>query len=557
MKKGLLITLLVIMIIIILIGLGIGYFYYQINREPNIPANGYLKINLGGDIVDNDNSIVQKNITVRDLWYHLNRAKRDNRIKGILLKLSFLKSGFAKTDDIGRIIKNFRKSGKKVYTYIENGGIRELQLASYTDKIYVYPNNGLSLNGLSIQALFLKNALTKIGIEADFLNVGDYKTGPNMFTKDKMTKPHRESMTTLVNDIYNSSIKIISTNRKVNENLIRNLVNDFTTDGTEILKAGLIDGLKYEDEILELKKSEIVNFSVYKETKSPLPFKGKNKIAIIFAQGEIHSGKSGGKSVFGNKIMGSDTIKKYLQSAREDKSVKCVVLRVDSPGGSPIASDVIRHEAELLMKEKPLVISMSDLAASGGYMISLSSSKIIALPQTITGSIGVYGGKFVLKGLYDKIGVNKEIITTSKYANFYSDYRKFNDEERKKYASIMDEIYKLFVNKTIKGRNLPAKDIKSIAEGRVWSGVRAKKLNLIDQYGGLDKAVSEAAILAKLDLEKNVGLKIYPPSKSLLDFIFDILGSKNLGMISAMKSGLERYKTFFPATILPFKIIIE
>ena len=248
MKKGLLITLLILMIVIILLGLGAGYVYYQFNREPNIPSDSYLKIHLSGTIVDNDNSIAPKNITVRDIWYQLKRAEKDERIKGIIVKLSNLYTGFAKTDDIGRMIKEFRKSGKKVYSYIESGGIRELQLASYTDKIYIYKQGGLVLNGLAIQALFLKNALTKLGIEADFLNVGNYKTGPNMFTKDEMTDHHRESLTDLIDDIYNSSIKIISSNRNVDEKILRNLIEDLTMDGEKILNSGLIDGLKYENE---------------------------------------------------------------------------------------------------------------------------------------------------------------------------------------------------------------------------------------------------------------------------------------------------------------------
>lgn len=557
MKKGLLVTLLIVMIVIILIGMGAGYIYYQFNREPNIPENSYLKIHLGGKIVDNDNSIVPKNITVRDLWYHLKRAEKDDRIKGIILKLSYLQTGFAKTDDIGRLLRDFRKSGKKVYSYIENGGIRELQLASYTDKIYIYKNGGLVLNGLAIHAVFLKNALTKLGVEADFLNVGTFKTGPNMFTKSEMTKNHRKSLTVLIDDIYNSSIKIISENRNVDEQIIRNLIEEFTMNGDKILESGLVDGLKYEDEIINEKKEKIISFSLYKQTTSPLPFKGKDKIAVIFAQGEIHSGYSGGKSFFGSEIMGSDTISKYLRSARKNKSVKSVVLRVDSPGGSPFASDIIRHEAELLMKEKPVVISMSDTAASGGYMISLSSSKILALPQTITGSIGVYGGKFVLKGLYDKVGINKEVVKTSKYANMFSDYRTFNVEERKKYMSIMEDIYSLFITEAAKGRKVPISEIRKVAEGRVWSGSRAKGLKLIDEYGGINDAVNEAIILAGLDRTKGIGITIYPRAKSLFDYITDLLGSGSSGLVSTMMSGIEKYRSFFPAMIIPFQIVIN
>lgn len=545
------------MIVIILIGMGAGYIYYQFNREPNIPSDSYLKIHLGGNIVDNDNSIIPKNITIRDLWFHLNRAEKDERIKGIILKLSYLQTGFAKTDDIGRLLRDFRKSGKKVISYIENGGIRELQLASYTDKIYIYKHGGLALNGLASHAVFLKNALTKLGVEADFLNVGNFKTGPNMFTKDEMTKNHRESLTVLIDDIYNSSIKIISKNRKVDKKIIRDLIEDFTMDGEKILKSGLVDGLIYEDEILDEKKEKTISFSLYKSTTSPLPFKGKKKIAVIFAQGEIHSGHSGGKSFFGNEIMGSDTISKYLRSARKNKSVKAVVLRVDSPGGSPFASDIIRHEAELLMKEKPVVISMSDTAASGGYMISLSSSKILALPQTITGSIGVYGGKFVLKGLYDKLGINKQVVKTSKYADMFSDYRTFNKEESKKYYSVMKNIYSLFITEAAKGRNVPVDEIKKVAEGRVWSGSRAKNLKLIDEHGGINDAVNTAIRLAELDVSKGVGITIYPRAKSLFDYVTELLGSGSSSFILNMKANIERYKSFFPAMIMPFQIVIN
>ncbi len=556
MKKGLLVTLLIIMIIIILIGLFGGYIYYQLNREPHIPNNSYLKINLRGPIVDNDNSMISKKITFRDIWFHIKRAKRDERIKGIFLKLSNLETGFAKIDDIGRSLKDFRESGKKVITYIESGGLRELQLASYSDKIYVYKQGGLALNGLAVHAVFLKNTLSKIGIEADFLNVGNYKTGPNMFTKEKMNDAHRESLTTLVDDIYNSSIKIIAENRKIKESSIRELVEEFAMNGKKFKDAGIIDSLAYEDEIIDEKTNKIVKFSVYKETTSPLPYTGKDKIAVIFAQGEIHSGYSGGKSFFGNEIMGSETVTKYLRSARKNDSIKAVVLRVDSPGGSPFASDIIRHEAELLLKEKPLVISMSDVAASGGYMISLSSSKIFALPQTITGSIGVYGGKFVLKGLYDKIGLNKEVIKTSKYANMYSDYRKFTEDERKKYYSVMEEIYTLFTTETSKGRKIPLEDVKKIAGGRVWSGDRALPIKLVDRFGGLSNAIDEAIRLAGIK-EGGASVRVYPLKKSLLDYVFDLLDSGSTTFSTSISNKLQLYKNFFPAMILPFQIVIE
>lgn len=557
MKKGILITLLVITITVIILVLIGGYLYYQINREPFIPDNSFLKIHAGGKIIDNDSSPLSKMVTVRDLWYHIKRAKIDKRIKGILLKISYMQTGFAKVDDFGRLIKDFRQSGKKVYAFIENGGLREYQLATYADKIYAYKRGSLNLNGLAVHAIFLKNSLSKLGIKADFINIGAYKTGPNMFTKDKLTDVHRESLESLVNDIYDSSIKIISENRKIEPEKIEKIIQDFTLDGKRYLKEKFIDALVYEDEILKDKNVKTVSFSTYKETSSPLPYKGKDKIAVIFAQGEIHSGPSGGKSIFGGEILGSDTLVRHLRYARKNKSIKGVVLRVDSPGGSPFASDIVRHESEMLIKKKPLVISMGDLAASGGYMISLSSSKILSLPQSITGSIGVYGGKFVLKGFYDKLGVKKEIIKTSKFADFFSDYKEFTSEEREKYRNIMKSIYEFFIEETSKTRKMKIEDVKKVAEGRVWSGTSALSKNLVDKLGGLNDAIEEAKKLAKIDKKEDIGIRVYPVKKSFLNYLMEMISSKTGGITSSIKTGIDRYKNFFPAVIVPFKIVIN
>ncbi|MEN8153021.1 MAG: signal peptide peptidase SppA [Acidobacteriota bacterium] len=557
MKRGILVTLLVITIVVIVIVLIGGYLYYQINREPFIPENSFLKIHAGGQIIDNDSSPLSKKTTLRDLWYHIKRAKKDDRIKGILLKISYMETGFAKVDDIGRLIKDFRKSGKKVYAFIENGGLREYQLATYADKIFAYKRGSLTLNGLAAHALFLKNSLSKLGIKADFINIGSYKTGPNIFTKEKLTDVHKESLESLVYDIYDSSIRIISENRNIKPEKIKNIIEDFTIDGKRYLKEKFIDGLVYEDEVLKEKNIKTVSFPVYKETSSPLPYKGKDKIAVIFAQGEIHTGASGGKSIFGGEILGSDTLVRYLRSARKNKSVKGVVLRVDSPGGSPFASDIIRHESELLIKEKPLVISMGDVAASGGYMISLSSSKILSLPQTITGSIGVYGGKFVLKGFYDKIGVNKEIIKTSKFADFFSDYKEFTIEQREKYKNFMQYIYDFFLEETSKTRKMKIEDVKKVAEGRVWSGTKALNKNLVDQIGGISEAIEEARKLAKIDQKDDFGIRIYPIKRSFIDYLMEMLSSQSNGITSSIKIGLDRYENFFPAMIVPFKIVID
>ena len=566
MKRGILIAILIIVIFIIFMGLIAGFIYMQLNQEPYIADNSFLKINLKGRIEDNEDSPFSNAITVKDLYYHTKRAKIDKRIKGIILKVSHLYTGFSTTEDIGRIIKDFQKSGKKVYAFIYSGGIKEYYLATFADKVYAFKGNDLFLTGLATEAMFLKNTLSKLGIKAELFHIAEYKTATNIFTQDKMTSAHRESVQKLLDDIYISTLQGISKNRNIKLESIKKIVNESPVSNARYLKAGLIDKIIYEDEILKSLKTDykITKFETYKQTSSPRPFKGKKKIAVVFASGEINSGRSGGKSITGDKILGSETLSKYLRIARKNPSIKAVVLRINSPGGSALASDEIRREAELLVKKKPLVISMSDVAASGGYWISLSSSKILALPQTITGSIGIISGKFVLKGLYGKIGVNKEILKTSEYADMFSDYKEFTPSEKEKLMRVMRNIYNDFLIKVAKSRNMKIADVDNIAKGRVWSGHSALKLNLIDKIGGINKAFEEAKKLAKIPDSEGVGIRIYPKKKSLMDSILDLLF--NFKGVKAkienpikltIEEKLIRYKQFFPAMIMPFKLIVN
>lgn len=560
MKKGILITILVLVTIFIMLALAAGFLYMQFTREPYIPDQSFLKIDFAGEIVDNDTAALSKKDSIRDYWYHIKRAKIDNRIKGILLKISFLGTGFAKADDLGRSLKDFQKSGKKVYAYIEGGGILEYYLATYADKVYVFKGGDLFLKGLASEAMFLKNTLSKLGIHADMFHIGKYKTAYNMFTQDHMTPPHKEAIAKLLNDIYDHTLKQIAENRKVDVETVKAIFEDSPISNETYKDAKLIDGIVYEDEVLDSKFDyELVNFHTYTQTTNPRPFRGSNKIALIFASGEIHSGKSGGKSIFGGEIMGSDTVAGQLQAVRKNSSVKAVVLRVDSPGGSALASEVIRREAELLAKKKPLVISMSDLAASGGYWISMSSPHIMALPQTITGSIGVVAGKFVLKDLYEKVGINKEITKTSKYADMFTDYRSFSQDEVEKMNTYMNKAYQSFLDIVSKNRKMEPEAVDKIAQGRVWSGISALELNLVDKLGGLDEAIDEAKKLANIPPFEKVGIRIYPREKTLMDFILELMGTKAKAVepLNTLEAQISRYEHFFPALLLPYKIVIH
>lgn len=559
MKKGVLIAILVLVIIIVLLALIAGYVYMQFTREPYIAENSILKINLAGEIVDSDDSFFSKKYSIRDLWYHIQRAKKDKKIKGILLKISYLQSGYAKIEDMGRIIKDFRKSGKKVYAFIEGGGLREYFLATFADRVYAFKGVSLMLNGLVAEAIFIKKTFAKLGIEAEYYHIGKYKTAANMFTEEGLTPAHKESLQTLLDDIFVGIIEQISINRNIEKEIVRKQIEDFTFTGEDHLKYKLIDKLVYEDEVLKDLKQEygIVDFNIYKETTSPLPYQGLDKVAVIFASGEIRSGHSGGKALFGGNIMGSDTLTGQLRALRKNPAVKAVVLRVDSPGGSPFASDAIRREAELLIKKKPLVISMSDVAASGGFHIAMSSSKILALPQTITGSIGVLGGKFIFKDLYDNIGLKKATLKTTEFADWFSDSRPFSTAERTKLLGLMRNIYDSFVALVSKSRKMKLEEVEAVSQGRVWAGRTAVELKLVDRTGGLLDAIAEARKLAKIPAEADIGIRIYPRKKSLWDMVQELIGSQGGNPLLHIESELKMFKRFFPALLMPYQVQIN
>ncbi len=561
MRRGVLVTILVLVIIVILVALAAGYIYLQFTREPYIAENSFLRINLIGDIVDNDISLFSRKYSIRNLWYHIQRAKIDRRIRGIILKISYMQTGLARVEDIGRMIKDFRKSGKKVYAFIENGGLKEYFLATFADRVYAFKGGNLFLNGLAAETIFLKDTLSRLGIKAEFFHIGEYKTASNTFTEDQMTPAHRESLQTLLDDIFEATIEKISLNRSISKEVVRKEIEAFPFSNQGYLGSRLIDRQVYEDEILDDSETEyqVVDFNTYKETISPLPYAGHSKIAVIFAGGEIRPGSSGDNALFGGEVMGAETLAAELRLVRKASPVKAVVLRINSPGGSPFAADVIRREIELVAEKKPLVISMSDVAASGAYQFSLSASKIMALPQTITGSIGVFGGKFVLKDLYDKIGVKKATVKTSRHADIFSDYREFSPEEKQKYIGFMRQIYDSFLEIVARSRNMKIEEVEKIARGRVWAGKSAVKLHLVDQTGGLLDAIEVAKKLAKIPPQEGVGIRIFPREKTFWDVLHEYIGVKAVNPISInnIEAQLRSYIKIFPALLMPYRIQID
>jgi protease-4 len=559
MKRGALIALLVVIVIILGLFIIGGFIYLQFNQEPYIPEKAYLKIELSGPLADTSPSrfpgLSGAAISIEDLWYQLERAAIDERIKGVLLRISSLETGFAKIEEVGRLLKKFTRSKKPVLAFIIEGGLKEYYLASFADKVIMFKGGMLSISGIGAEAVFFKNTLSKLGIQAEIFHIGDYKTASNTFSEDRMTPEHRESMQALIDDLYRAVIAGIAANRKLDAGEVKKVLDQSPLALEEYVQAKMIDSLGYEDELHNLLKAQYpeVSFKTYAKTSAPLPFSGAKKIAVIFAAGEINMGRSGGQSLLGGDVLGADTLAEQLRQARNNYAVKAVVLRIDSPGGSAVASDVILREAELLAKKKPLVISMSDLAASGGYWISMSAHKIFAWPETITGSIGVISGKFVLKGLYDKLGINKEIVKTSEFAGMYSDYKPFSDREKEKIMADMQKIYGEFLKKVAANRKMAMPAMEKIARGRVWSGQTALALKLVDGLGGLNEALAEAKKLARIPLAEKTGVRIYPQKKSFWERLFELADVKAQNPLD-VQARLEVYKRFFPAMAMPFTI---
>lgn len=556
MKRGVLILILVLVVIFAAIALIGGYIYMQFTREPDIPENALLILPVSGPVSDLETSPVTHKTTIKDIFFHLQRAKTDKRVQGLLLKISWIQAGPAVIEELGLLIRDFRESGKPVHAFIEDGGLNEYLLASYAQSITAMPGSDLFLKHYASEALFLRGTLDKLGIEAEFYHIGEYKTGASIYTRDGMSPEHKESLTTLLRDITDHTIRTIAHNRKMDADKVRFLIDSFFMSNETYKKEGLLDSIGYADEIFSQADSSLkpLPFSRYAQTSRPDPFPGPARIALLFASGEIHAGGSGGPSMFGNPVLGSDDLTAQIRSIRRRDDIKAVVLRIDSPGGSATASEAIRHELKLLEKQKPLVVSMGSLAASGGYWLSTSAKHIVCLNTTLTGSIGVLGGKFVNRGFYDKIGLKKELVESGDFAGMFSDIRPFTADERQRFQSLLQRTYARFVGLVSSSRELTRDQTEAAARGRVWSGFRAVELGLADQHGGLLDALAAARRLAGFADKEPAGLVILPKRKSILDVLIGMTSGVDMMESPKLETLLQRFNRVFPAAIMPFRV---
>jgi protease-4 len=470
-----------------------------------------IEIELEGDLSEEEEKSLipfyprKKKLTMWDLERIFDHVSKSQNVKGVLLIIRTLKIGLARAGGIRRNICDLRESGKRVFVYLEAGGNIEYLISSAAEMIFLSPWSTLNLIGLKAEVSFLKDTFDRLGIEAQLKGLGQYKSAAETFTRTSMSESHREMLASILDDFYAQFIESISNGRGAEEKSIRDLVDRGPFTAEEALEKGLVDRIGYQDDLEEI-ICEALNIQIRKIRALSLlrlinfkdlvrrifaKVKGKSQIiAIVSDSGMISQGASKGTGVA--KILGSQTIISLLNNLAKDRDVRAIILRILTPGGSGLASDLICHQLKVVAERKPIVVSMSDVAASGGYLIGLGANKIVAEPFTLTGSIGIIAGKFNLKNLYEKLGVVKESIVRGKSALMFSSSRGFTKAEEENLLKIMKSFYSRFVERVATERKKDFEAAESLSKGRVWTGRQAKKHGLIDEVGGIKLAIEVA-----------------------------------------------------------------
>jgi protease-4 len=500
------------------------------SRGPSISSNSALVLDLDGTISEQrpaDLSGVlfgSQTLVLHQITDSIDQARTDSRIKALVVRIAPLDTGWAKLEEIHSHLLAFRASGKPSICYLGYDGVEdpEYYVASACDQIWLGPTNTLGVRGMMAEALFLRGTLDKLKVVPDMYHIAEYKAATNQYTEKKFTPAHREEVQSLLTSTYDQFLTEVSAARRMDRSAFAALVEQGPFLPQEAMQHKLVDRLAYWDQVQSYVRQiagdwNPVSFSQYRQTLS----NGFGpQIAVVYASGEIVSGDSQ-VSPSGASLMGGDSVASDLRHAREDSSIKAIVLRVNSPGGSAVASDVIRREVELARREKPVVVSMSDVAASGGYWISMSADKIVADPATITASIGVLSGKFNLSGLYQMLGLSTDYVATSGNATMYSDQQNFTPAQQKIVQKMLDDTYANFTRGVAQGRKMPLAEVDKIAKGRVWSGEDAKQIDLVDYLGGLDRAIAVAKNLAHIPASESVELVRMPKPKTFFDLLLE------------------------------------
>jgi len=531
-------------------------------KPTKVKANSILEIKLDQPVTErtSENPFgsfnpwalnIEQGIGLDDILKNLNKAKTDDNIKGIFLNLSVIPSGIATIEEIREALEDFKKSGKFIVSYANGYSQSAYYLASLSDEIYLNPEGMVLFKGLNAQIMFMKNMLDKLDIEIQIIRGPDnkYKSAVEPLMLEKMSEANRIQMKELLNGICGKMLAALSVSRNISIDDLNKIADNLElTRAQNAVKYHFVDGLKYRDEVIDILKKKTgvkkggslayVGFGKYMHVKPKGKKKkiSRNQIAVIYALGDIIQGKGAPGTI------GSVTLAKAIEKARKNKRVKAIVMRVNSPGGDALASDVIRRQVELARKEKPFIVSMGDVAASGGYWISTNADFIFAQPVTITGSIGVFGIIPNFKGLMNnKLGITFDKVMTNKNSDFIDVMEPMNDLQKERLNNSITDIYNRFVKLVATTRNLDENYVDSIARGRVWTGEDGLKIGLVDSLGGLQNAMDYAA--AKAGIGNDYLISEYPKRKEFLQQLIEELNDE--AKVRLVRDELGDYKSYF------------
>ena len=526
--KGVRFILLFMVAAVIVSMTGVAVSYFLLTRGPAVESDSVLWLRvpavLGEQAPDDVFGLLDQRETVGSVVTALRKAKVDDRVSAVVLVPPPAPGLWGTVQEIRDAVIDFKESGKPVVAHIEFGMGQAYYLATACDQIFMSPTSPLMLVGVASYELFFRGTLDKVGIEADMLAAGDYKTAINTYTESAFTPEHREVSEALSRDFYEQLVDAIAEGRGMTRPRVREVIDQGPFVAADAVSLGLVDDLLYEDELLGRLSSDDetvkVDFATYRRVEpQSLGLDTGPRIAVVYAEGTINFGSSTIDFPGSGQMVGSRTMTDAIREARDDPSIQAIVLRIDSPGGAATAADIIWRELSLAREQKPLVVSMAGVAASGGYYIAAPAHAIVAQPGTLTGSIGVFSGKFAAAGAFDKIGVGIEGVTHGEQADIFSPVDRFSETARVAMQAQVDDIYERFLQVVAEGRAMSRDEVHAVAQGRVWTGRQALARGLVDELGGLRRAVVLAQVQAGIDAQQEVSLVPYPGPRSFVDVL--------------------------------------
>ena len=546
------------------------------SRGPSVEEGSVLWLRVPANLVERKpddlfGQLVGQRNTVSDVVSALRNAKVDTRIRAVVLVPPLQQGLWGKVQEIRDAVRDYRMSGKPIVAHLEYGGGLQYYLATACDEIFLTPTSPLDLVGVASYELFARDALDTVGVYPDMLHAGNFKTAANVYTENTFTPFHREMSESLNRDLYDQLVAAIAEGRRMSPAAVRTLVDDGPFLPNDALSRGLVDGLTYEDELVDRLSDNdddvgVVTYADYRKVDANvLGLGGGPSIAVVYAVGVITYG-GGGVDVGGSEVIGSEAMVRAIRAARDDESIEAIILRIDSPGGAAVASDIIWREVHLARQDKPVIASMSDVAASGGYYLAMPADVIVAQPATLTGSIGVVGGKLALGGTFDKFGVTVETVADGQMADMNSFVTPYSDQARTRVQEQIDAVYEAFLTRVADNRSMTRDAVGAVAEGRVWTGQQARDVGLIDELGGLTRAVAIAKDRAGIDADQEVTLVMYPRPRSLLEVLSSsfavrsgLIGTRWLGVgapaarvQAAVTAPLRLFRPGEPLALMPF-----